>query len=99
MIKIPELEIEVEDINDFNDRAEEVLTEFCQDLGAKGMSRPVTEDEADSLRVKEEGIKFFWTGEAMDLIETEIKRLESIAVKHFGLTLDIDIKSHMYIDY
>lgn len=99
MIKIPELEIEVEDISDFNDRAEEILTEFCEDLEKKGMVRPCTEDEADSLRVKEEGIEFFWTGEAMNLIESEIKRLESIAIKYFGLTLDIDIKSHMYISY
>jgi hypothetical protein len=97
-IKIPELDIEVEDINDFNDRAEEILTEFCEDLQSKGFTEEYTkEDIADSLRLREEGITFRWIKESPVLIEAEIKRLESIAVKYFGLTLEIDIKSHMYI--
>jgi hypothetical protein len=41
MIKIPELDIEVEDISDFNDRASEILEEFCMELDKQpGMSRP-----------------------------------------------------------
>lgn len=94
MIKITELDIEVEDISDFNDEASEIFTAFCEDLQAKGMYTPV--DEGENWLYKEEGIQFLWNKEAATLIEAELKRLESIGVKYFGLTLDIDISSHMF---
>lgn len=40
MIQIPELDIEVEDVSDFNDQASEILEEFCIDLSKQeGMCR------------------------------------------------------------
>lgn len=92
-IVIQEFEVKVEDINDFNDEAGEILTAFCEDLQSKGMTRPVDEE---SIFTKEEGIHFWWDQEAINLIKGEIKRLESIGVKYFGLTLNIDISSHMF---
>jgi hypothetical protein len=94
-MKIEELDIEVEDVSEFNDEAEQILTAFCEDLEAKGMTRPV--DDEDKWWAEEEGYSFYWSTEASKLIDAEINRLYSIAVKYFGRNnLDIDISSKMY---
>lgn len=93
-IKIEELGIEVEDVGEFNDEAGEVLTAFCNDLEAKGMTQPVEEDR--KWWAEEEGISFFWNSEASKLIEAELNRLYGIGTRYFGRTLDLDISSHMF---
>lgn len=94
-MKIEELNIEVDDLEDFNYQASELLTEFCEDLEAKGMTRPVEEDE--KWIAEEEGFSFYWKSEAAKLIEAGLNRLHSIAVKYFGRDNKyIDISSHMY---
>lgn len=93
-MRIEELDIEVDDVSEFNDEASEVLTAFCDDLEAKGMTREVDDD--DKWWAEEEGIKFLWSSEATKLIEAELNRLYGIGTKYFGRTLDLDISSHMY---
>jgi|GEM_PF-1307839 len=92
-IRIPELDIEVDDISHFNDEAGEILGSFCEDLEAKGMTIPIDEE---TMITREEGILYWWTSEATRLIREERKRLESIGVKYFGLTLELDISTHMF---
>lgn len=86
-IKIPELNIEVKDVDEFNDKAEEILTGFCEGLEKEGQTRPPEEDESSFL--------FMWTNKAMKLIDTEIGRLCDIGMMYFD-QLDINISSHMY---
>lgn len=94
-MKIEELNIEVEDVSEFNDEAEQILTTFCEDLEDKKMWYAVPEDER--WWAEEEGIQFLWTNEAAVLIEVEINRLYSIAVKYFGRdNTNINISSAMY---
>lgn len=91
-MKIEELNIEIEDVSEFNVEAEQILTSFCEDLEAKGMTRPVSEEDAGDA----EEMAFMWNDEATRLIEGEISRLYQIGEKYFGVTLDLDISSHMY---
>jgi hypothetical protein len=95
MIKIPELDIEVEDISEFNDRASEILEEFCMDLNKQpGMSRPI-DPEIDSFT--EEGFTIVWIGKAPKLIESEQTRLYHIGEKYFGRPcLDLDIETSWF---
>lgn len=90
MIRIEDLDIEVEDADGFNDRAEEILTEFCEDLEKQGETRPITEDEE-----ADESWTFVWSDKAQRLIEHEISRLSGIGMKYFD-QLDIDISTYMY---
>lgn len=91
-IKIPELDIEVHNVYEFNECASEYLTGFCEALEQDGGTRPITEnDEA------EETWKFMWTNEAQTLIDAEIDRLGSIGEKYFGNNnLELHIESYMY---
>lgn len=93
-MKIEELDIEVEDVDDYNDAASDVLTEFCVELeGKEGMKRPIEEDDGEGMA---EGFLYAWTDKASKLITTELDRLYAIGNKYFGETLDLDISSHMY---
>lgn len=91
VIKIPELNIEVQYVDEFNEEAGEILTSFCEELQKKGMFRPITEDEEGY-----EDCIFVWTHKAADLIETELQRLYEIGRKYFGNTIELDIQSYMY---
>lgn len=93
-IKIEELGIEVEDIGEYNDEAGEILTSFCNDLEAKGMTQPI--EEEDKWWAEEEGFAWLWSDEASKIIHAEIDRLYSIGVKYFGMTLELDISSNMF---
>ncbi len=96
MIKIPELDIEVEDINEFNDRATDILEEFCMDLANDPeMSRPA-DPEVDSF-LHETNFTHIWIGEAPKLIEAERTRLYHIGEKYFGRPcLDLDIETSWF---
>lgn len=93
MIKIPELDIEVEDIDEFNDRASEILEEFCIDLDKQpGMSRPADPENEDEIN-----LSHVWIGAAPELIEAEQTRLYHIGQKYFGLTnLELDIETSWF---
>jgi hypothetical protein len=96
MIKITELDIEVEDISEFNDRASEILEEFCIDLRDKpGMSR-LSDPEVDPF-LDELDYTHVWIGEAPKLIEAEQTRLYHIGEKYFGRPcLDLDIETSWF---
>ncbi len=96
MIKIPELEIEVEDISEFNDRASEILEEFCMDLDKQpGMSR-AADPEVDSF-LDETNFTIIWSAEASVLIEAEQTRLYHIGEKYFGRpNLELDIETSWF---
>lgn len=96
MIKIIELDIEVEDVSDFNDEAIEILEAFCIDLADQpGMSRPA-DPEVDSF-LDETNFTHIWIGEAPKLIEAERTRLYHIGEKYFGRTnLDLDIETSWF---
>lgn len=95
MIKIPELDIEVEDISEFNDEASEILEAFCIELSKQpGMCRPAN-PEIDSF-LDETGFTHIWQNGASKLIEAEQNRLYLIGRKYFGDTLDLDIETNWY---
>lgn len=71
-MKIEELDIQVEDISDFNDEASELLTSFCEDLEKRGMTEEIEED--DKWWAEEEGISYLWSPEARKLIEQELNK-------------------------
>lgn len=82
-IKIPELDIEVEDISEFNDRASEILESFCIDLSKQeGMCRPA-DPEYDSF-LEETCFTHIWMNGASKFIEAERTRLYHIGEKYFG---------------
>lgn len=94
-IKIPELDIEVEDIDQFNDEASEILEAFCIDLSEQpGMSRPA-DPEVDSF-LDETCFSHIWINGASKLIEAEISRLHSVGVKYFGESDNLDIQTSWY---
>jgi hypothetical protein len=92
MIKITELEIEVEDISEFNDRASEILEDFCIELSKKdGMCRPA-DPRVDSF-LEETCFTHIWMNGASAIIKAEQTRLYHIGEKYFGrpnLKLDIE---------
>ncbi len=91
-MKITELHIEVEDVDEFNDAADEILTEYCEELELiKGMHRPVIEEDEGYA-----DLSFIWNDKAIILINKKIDELYAIGEKHFGVTLDLNISSHMY---
>jgi hypothetical protein len=96
MIKIPELNIEVEDIIEFNDLASEILEEFCIDLSKKdGMCRPA--DPELDLFLEETCFTHIWMNGASDLIRAEQTRLYHIGEKYFGQPcLDLDIETSWF---
>jgi|ERR1044072_4152921 hypothetical protein len=95
MIKIEELNIEVEDIEDFNSAASEILEEFCIDLSKQpGMCRPA-DPNIDSF-LEETCFTHIWMNGASKIIETEISRLHSIGVKYFGQSDDFDIQTSWF---
>lgn len=98
MIRIEELNIEVEDISEFNDRATEILEEFCMELDKQpGMSRPA-DPEVDSF-LDETNFSHIWIGEAPKLIQAEQARLYHIGEKYFGRAcLDLDIETSWFCE-
>jgi hypothetical protein len=95
MIKIEELNIEVQDISDFNDRASEILEEFCIDLSKQpDMCRPA-DPEIDSF-LEETGFTHVWQNGASNIIRAEQNRLYGIGVKYFGLTFELDIETSWF---
>lgn len=93
MIKIRELDIEVEDVSEFNDRATDILEEFCMDLDKQpGMSRladPEIEVCSNFCRI--------WIGAAPELIQAEQTRLYHIGEKYFGRPcLELDIETSWF---
>lgn len=96
MIKIPELEIEVEDISGFNDEASEMLESFCIELSKKeGMCRPA-DPNVDSF-LEETCFTHIWQNGASKIIEAERTRLYHIGEKYFGRpNLDLDIETSWY---
>lgn len=96
MINIIELDIEVEDISEFNDRASEILEDFCIDLSRKdGMCRPA-DSEVDSF-LEETGFTHIWQNGASALIRAEQTRLYHIGEKYFGRpNLDLDIETSWF---
>lgn len=96
MIKITELDIEVEDISEFNDRASEILEDFCIELDKKpGMSRPA-DPEVDSF-LDETNFSHIWINGASKLIQAEQTRLYHIGEKYFGRpNLELDIETSWF---
>lgn len=95
MIKITELDIEVEDVHEFNDEASEILEALCIELSKQpGMDRPA-DPECDSF-LEETNFSHFWLKPAITLIEDEISRLFNIGVKYFGEKADFDIQTSWY---
>lgn len=96
MIQIPELDIEVEDIHQYNDEASEILEGFCIDLKDKpGMSRPVDPD--NEMFLDETNFTHIWAKEASGLIEAERTRLYHIGEKYFGRpNLDLEIETSWF---
>lgn len=95
MIKIEELNIEVEDVDDFNDRACEMLEEFCIDLSQKeGMCRPA--DPGIDSFLDETCFTHIWQSGASKIIEAETTRLYTIGAKYFGMTNDLDIQTSWF---
>lgn len=96
MIQIPELDIEVEDIGEFNDRASEILEEFCISLRDQpGMSR-VADPEIDSF-LDETNFTHVWIGDAPKIIEAEQTRLYHIGEKYFGRpNLELNIETSWF---
>lgn len=96
MIKITELEIEVEDIHEFNDVASDALQDFCISLAKKeGMCRP-SDPEVDSF-LDETCFTHIWMNGASKLIEAERTRLHLIGEKYFGQNnLDLNIETSWF---
>jgi len=95
MIKISELNIEVEDISAFNDYASEMLESLCIDLSDQpGMDRPA-DPECDSF-LDETNFSHIWLKPAIILIEEEHNRLFQIGVKYFGEKADFDIETSWF---
>ena len=95
-IKIPELDIEVEDIGEFNDEASEILEAFCVDLSEKpGMCRPA-DPEIDSF-LDETRFTHIWMNGASALIQAEQTRLYHIGEKYFGRpNIELDIETSWF---
>lgn len=96
MRQIPELNIEVEDISDFNDRASEMLEEFCIDLSKQpDMCRPA--DPGIDSFLDETNFTHIWQNGASALIRAEQTRLYHIGEKYFGRpNLDLDIETSWF---
>lgn len=94
-MRIEELDIEVEDVSEFNDEASEILTGFCQGLENEGMIKPADDDDRGSL-AEDENIKFWWDDKASTMIRAKIDELYAIGNKYFGKTLDLDISTSMF---
>jgi len=95
MIKIEELNIEVEDIEDFNSRASEILEEFCIDLSKQpDMCRPA-DPEVDSF-LDETCFTHIWQNGASKIITAEQNRLYGIGVKYFGMSKELDIETSWF---
>lgn len=88
-MKIEELGIEVEDIEDYEGNAEEILTDYCQEL-----------EKQDGMIAKEndypDDCMFMWSSKASTLISNELDKLYSIGRKYFGEDVDLEITSYMY---
>lgn len=78
-----------EDIEAFNENANEVFEAFCKSMtGDDRFTRPPGEDE--KWMAEEEGWQWIYTDRAMGLIETMRDRLYALATKKFGESAVID---------
>lgn len=97
MIQITELDLKVSDVEEFNDRAGEILTDFCDTLTGDEYTRKVCKDNDEHWWAVEAGFEYLWTPKAQTLIEAEIDRLTLIGVKYFGVA-DVEVSSHAYCE-
>lgn len=80
-MKIEELNIEIDDVNDYIDEATNIFDDFCIDL-EKDKSN-IQELDEDSLWMQEEGLQWLWTLTASRQIEAKLKELILIGNKYF----------------
>ena len=91
-MEIIELDIDVEDVDEFNSEATELLEEFTDELSKEAcMTRPITEEDGGDT----ENFLFMWTDAAVKLINAKELELISIGRKYFKES-DIDI-SNSYV--
>lgn len=90
MIKIDELNIEVEDVDDFNGEAEEILDALCASLEKEHL-KVIPKEDLDPDNV----IAGYWDRYACKLIEEEMSKLSAIGCKYFN-EFDVDISTEMY---
>lgn len=94
MIRIDELNIDVEDLEEFEDRASEILEEFCNNLESSETTYAPSEDD---WVARECGFAYYWTPQAAKTIEVEYRRLYSIGVKYFGTKEVIEINTRCFM--
>lgn len=94
-MKIEELNIEVEDVDDYNSQATDILEALCMDLEKIPIN--TREPNEDDLGHTQDWA-FIWSNNADRQIREEIGRLYSIGRKYFGEEADLDISTHMYIE-
>lgn len=93
-MKIPELNIEVDGLEDFEDTACQMLDEYCMGLAKDPtMLKEITEGDPVPA---DDYITHLWQPKAMKLIEAEISHLATIGYKYFGEDADFEIKSSQY---
>jgi hypothetical protein len=96
MIKIPELDIEVDDIDEFNEAASDALQDFCIVLAAKEGTCRAADPEQDSF-LDETCFTHIWMNGASELIRYEQWWLYAIGEKYFGKpNLDLDIETSWF---
>ncbi len=84
-MNIQELDIQVSGVAEFNEKATDILQDYCDELFDKpNMIRWPNEEEIEQNAGDD---TFFWTKEAMQLINAEKARLIGIGGRyfHFGL--------------
>ena len=92
---IEEINEDCEDISDYEDRAIEILDEYCTQLQKEeGMTISIEEADKQELNY-EESWAYLWSDKAGKLINAEMDRLYSIAEKYYP-NEDITIQSYMY---
>lgn len=94
MPKIAELNIDIKDSFDYEQKANDIFDKFCHTLKDKrGTTRRV--DKNEKSYAEHEGISFFWKPESSKKIEEKLNELRSYAIKYFGK--EVTIRSSMYI--
>lgn len=90
-VQITELNIEVEDVDDFNSQATDLMEDYCVALEKQpGMTRQPRDDEYMS-----DYWAFIWTDKASRLIHEELTNLMNIGRKYFAEN-ELDIQLTMY---
>lgn len=98
-IKIPELDIEVEDVSDFNDEASEILDAYMESLWKEeGYTRAVMEGDYHMFESEYDTPDFIWTDKGCRAHEAKLDELYAIGRKYFGDTDDLDIISSWFVE-